>query len=492
VLKTFIACLGTETNTFSPMPTGMQTFAESMLYRGDATAHPPMTFSEPLHAWRRLTEAHQGQVVESLAAFAQPAGITVRTVYESLRDEILADLRAATPVDIVLLVMHGAMVADGYDDCEGDILERVRNIVGPDVVIGVELDLHCSITARMVTNADAIITFKEYPHVDGLARAEELFDICKRTLDGAIRPVMALHDCRMINMWRTPVEPMRSVVAQMQAAEREEGIVSVSFAHGFPWGDVADASARMLVISDADAALASTTARQFGERIWSLRDESRQAMLDIDTALDMVDAASAGPVASGPVVLADVADNAGGGAPSDSTFMLKAMLDRGMRGMLSGIYWDPVAVRFCQEGGEGATLDLRIGGKCGPASGAPIDLRVTVKRIVEDAWQWFGSAVAPMGTGVWLSSEAGIDLMLCTKRTQVFHPNGMEQLGIDPALYRGIVVKSTQHFYAGFAPIASAVHYVAAPGAIPPDFANIPYEKFDSPYWPRVEDPFAT
>ena len=425
-------------------------------------------------------------MVESLAAFAQPAGITVRKVYESLRDEILTDLRAADPVDIVLLVMHGAMVADGYDDCEGDLLQRVRAIVGPDVVVGLELDLHCSITQKMLDHADAIITFKEYPHVDGLARAEELFDICKRTLDGEIRPVMAMHDCRMINMWRTPVEPIRSVVADMQAAETRDGVLSVSFAHGFPWGDVPDASARTLVISNGDAALAAATAQSLGEQIWSLREQTAQEMLSIDAALDLVESASA----DGPVVLADVADNAGGGAPSDSTFMLEAMLHRGMRGMLSGIYWDPVAVRFCEEGGEGAVLDLRIGGKCGVASGAPVDLRVTVRRIVHDAWQSFGTAVAPMGTGVWLSTDAGIDLVPCTRRTQVFHPNGLEQLGIDPAAYRGIVVKSTQHFYAGFAPIANAVYYVSAPGAIPPDFANIPYKKFDQPYWPRVADPF--
>ena len=132
MLKTFIACLGTETNTFSPLPTGYQTFQETMLYHGDATHHPVNLFSEPLHVWRQRIEEHQGEVIESLAAFAQPAGITVRAVYESLRDEILRDLEAALPVDMVLLVMHGAMVAEGYDDCEGDLLQRVRALVGTE------------------------------------------------------------------------------------------------------------------------------------------------------------------------------------------------------------------------------------------------------------------------------------------------------------------------------------------------------------------------
>ena len=485
MLKTFIACLGTETNTFSPMPTGLATFAETMLFHGDATQHPATTFSEPLHAWRRMTEERQGAVVESIAAFAQPAGITVRPVYEKLRDELLADLRNALPVDIVLLTMHGAMVADGYDDCEGDILERVRAIIGPDVKVGVELDLHCSVTERMVGNADIIITFKEYPHIDGTARAEELFELCLQAHEGRINPVMAVHDLRMVNMWRTPVEPMASVVADMQAAEGKDGVLSVSFAHGFPWGDVPDASARMLVVADGSEEVARSTAQRFGNQIWSLREQTAQPALSIERGLDAIESAQAGPV-----VLADVADNAGGGAPSDSTFMLAALIRRGIRNVLSGYYWDPVSVRFAEEAGVGATLALRIGGKCGPASGDPIDLEVQVRQIVPDAWQYFGTAVNAMGTAVWLSTGYGIDLVVNSSRTQVTNPNGFQQLGIDVSSYSGVIVKSTQHFYAGFRPLAAEIFYVAGEGAIPPDFASIPFEKFKGPYWPREENPF--
>ena len=483
-MKTFIACLGTETNTFSPMPTGLATFEETMLYRGDATRRPADAFSLPLHVWRRASEERQGTVAESLAAFAQPAGLTVRGVYEALRDEILADLRAALPVDIVLLSMHGAMTADGYPDCEGDLLARVRAIVGPDTVVGAELDLHCSITGAMVDNADALVLFKEYPHTDVGERAAELFDLCVRKHRGEIDPVMAVHDCRMINMWRTPTEPMKTVVAEMQAAEGKDGVLSVSFAHGFPWQDVPDTSAKMLVIADGDRGLAAATARRFGERIWSLREETRQPMLTIGEALDAIEA---GP---GPVVVADVADNAGGGAPSDSTFFLVEALERGTSGVILGYFWDPVAVRFCEEAGEGASLDLRIGGKCGPSSGRPVDLQVRVRRIVGDGRQSFGDATVPMGTTVWLSGEGGVDLVLNSIRTQVLHPDGLTQLGIEPSGYRGIVVKSTQHFYAGFAPLAGRIEYVAREGAIPPDFAGIPYRKFAAPYWPRVENPF--
>ncbi len=484
-MKVFIACLGTETNTFSSLPTGLATFEETMLFRGDATQHAPGLFSQPLHIWRARAEEHQAEVVESISAFAQPAGITVRPVYEGFRDELLADLKAALPVDIVLLNMHGAMVADGYDDCEGDIIARAREIVGDKAVIGVELDLHCSITEKMTGNADAIITFKEYPHIDAGERAEELFALCRRAALGEVKPEIATYDTRMINMWRTPVEPVKSFVAHMQDLEGRDGVLSVSFAHGFPWGDVADASAKVLVIKDGDRDGAASIANDLGGRLWQMRDEAATKMHTIEEAF-----AAAAEIEGGPVVLADVADNAGGGAPSDSTFLLRHVLDNGIADVLSGYYWDPVAVRLCQEAGEGARFDLRLGGKLGPASGEAVDLTVTVKKVLPDASQSFGSNRGPMGTAVWLAADNGLDLVINDVRTQVTHPDGFTALGLDPAAKSVVVVKSTQHFYAGFAPIASEVLYVTSPGAISPDFANIPYRKFTTPYWPRVADPF--
>ena len=423
-------------------------------------------------------------MVESIAAFAQPAGITIRRVYEGLRDELLDDLRRALPVDLVLINMHGAMVADGYDDCEGDILTRVRELVGPDAAVGAELDLHCSVTPAMLANADALVTFKEYPHVDAKERARELFDILLAKAQGTANPVMATYDCRMINMWRTPVEPMTGFVREMQDQEGRDGILSVSFAHGFPWGDVPDATAKMLVVADGDAGNAAAVAERFGRRIWDLRHETAADGLSIDAALDRAEAAG-----QGPVVLADVSDNAGGGAPSDSTFVLKRILERGITNVASGLYWDPVAVRFCLEAGEGATFDLRIGGKCGPASGDPVDLPITVMKIVENADQHGLTGRARMGDAVWVRGPGEIDLVLNSVRTQTLHPDAFSQFGLDLATKRIVVVKSTQHFYAGFAPVAAEILYVAAPGAIPMDFANIDYRKFEQPYWPKVDDP---
>jgi len=483
-VKVFIACLGTETNTFSNMPTGLTNFEETMLYHGDATQNSTALFAMPLIIWREKAEAAGAEVVESLSAFAQPAGPTVQAVYEAFRSEILTDLKAAMPVDLVLLCQHGAMVAQGYDDCEGDLTAKVRELVGPETVIGVELDLHCSISSTLMASANVIITFKEYPHIDPPDRAHELFDVCWQALHREVQPVMALHDLRMISMWRTPVEPAASLVRRMQELEKQDRVLSVSLAHGFPWGDVPDASSKVLVVTDGDLELAGRVATELGQEIWALRDSTHPSGLSIDQALDQGVSAP-----SGPVVLADLGDNAGVGAPSDSTFILRSVLERGISNVATGFYWDPVAVRFCIEAGEGARFSLRIGGKVGPGSGDPLDLTITVRRIMLEAAQTFGQARQHMGQAVWLTCDGEVDIFLNTVRTQTFHPDAFEQFGIDLAQKKIVVVKSTQHFYAGFAPIAESVLYVAAPGAIPMNFSAITFEKITDPYWPKVADP---
>lgn len=483
-MKIFIATLATETNTFSPIPTGRAGFEEMGLYRGDATRHAPFIFSEALCVWRDLGQSDGHEVVESLCAAAQPAGRTVAKVYQGFRDDILSDLRAAQPVDLVLLMMHGAMVAEGEDDCEGDVLARVRDVVGPNVPIGVELDLHCHLTSKMIENATAIITFKEYPHVDGAERAAELYRLCRDAAAGKTSPHISLADCRMVNMWRTPVEPMKSFLERMRSMEGRDGVLSVSFGHGFPWGDVKDVGAKTLVVTDGDPVEGQALAESLAREIWEMRDATVATHENVESGLDRALA-----VASGLVVLADVADNAGGGAPGDSTFLLRAILDRKLESATLGFFWDPISVRFCQDAGEGAELDLRIGGKCGPYSGDPIDLRVTVRKVVRDATQPFGNSSARMGDSVWVSA-GGINLILCSTRTQVFHPDGFTQFGMDLSQEKIIVVKSSQHFYAGFAPLAKDIIYVATPGAINPDFANIKYSKLETPYWPNVENPF--
>ncbi|MEW5422698.1 M81 family metallopeptidase [Amorphus sp. 3PC139-8] len=484
-MKIFIASISTETNSFSPLPTGTLTFEEGGIAHGDASQKPIQYWSGPLKIWREAGEADGATVVESLTAHAQPAGITVRSVYEGFRDEILVDLKAALPVDVVLLSLHGAMIADGYDDCEGDLIAQCRAVAGPDTVIGGLLDPHCHLTETMLGEADLLVAYKEYPHVDIPDRARDLYRLAVDAASGRTKPVMRDFDCRMIVAMHTPFEPMRSFVDGLLERELEPGVLSLSLAHGFPWGDHPRVGARMLAITDGDADKASALASELGMKLFSLRNEILRPYPDIEGALDRVQAATAGPV-----VLADTADNAGGGAPADATFLLKAILDRGMRDIATGIYWDPVAVRICREAGEGATLNLRLGGKCGPMSGDPLDLVVTVKKLASGLTQRFGTLDSKLDEMVWLEAN-GVDIVVNDLRTQTFHPDAFTGLGIDLSAKKAVCVKSSQHFYAGFSPIASEVIHVATPGAITPDYANIPYTKRAPTYWPKVENPFA-
>ncbi|TDP71781.1 alpha/beta fold hydrolase [Roseateles toxinivorans] len=486
-MKIFSCLFATETNTFAPAPTGWGSFHEHVIYRGDASKRASKGFGIYMAEMERLLAAEGHELVESVTAFAQPLGRTVREVYESLRDDILEDLRAAGSVGAVILVLHGAMVAEGYDDCEGDLLERVRAIVGPDVPIGVELDLHCHFTERMRRNADTIICFKEYPHVDAVPRMKELIRIVLDTASAKVRPTTAVFDCKMVGLWFTTREPMISFVKRMQEVEQRPGVLSVSLGHGFPWADVPESGCKLWVVTDNDPALAAAVAEELGREFWDLREQTVIPTMSADQAMK-----AALAVQGGPVVMADIADNPGGGAMSDSTFLLRAVLDRGIADTAFGFFWDLGAVRICADAGVGAQVALRVGGKCGPASGDPVDLPVVVKAIIDDHVQigmGGGEERTPLGQTVWVQAANGMDIVLVSIRGQVFSPKAFTDLGINLAGKKLIVLKSTQHFHAQFAPIAKEVLYVTTPGAKDMNFGRLPYTARSLDYWPRVADP---
>ncbi len=484
-MRVFTAGLITETNTFAPWPTGLHGFSEEGPFRGDATTRGKDTETGVLASgWRDLCRERGFEFVEGLFAHAQPSGRTVQSVYEGFRDEILNDLKTKGPFDIVLLFLHGAMASQACDDCEGDILARARAIVGPKAAIGAELDPHCHLTPQMVENATAIVLMKEYPHTDYLERGQELFDICVGAAEGRVRPVSHLFDCRMVGFYPTTNQPMRGIVDHMQVLEKRPRVLSVSFGHGFPWGDTPETGSKVLAIADGDAALAKDVATEIGREIYAAREALLPRYPNIKDALGIA------RETNGCAVLADTADNAGGGAPSDNVAILRAMLDAKVGDAVFGCVWDPISVRTCAEAGVGATLPLRIGGKCGSASGEPLDIVVTVKAFRADHdQQGLGPARCAMGDAVWIET-GGIDVVLMSVRTQTFSPDAFTGLGIDLTNKRLIVVKSSWHFHAMFGPIADRVVPVATPGAIQMDFASIDYKKKrDLDFFPRVRDP---
>ena len=465
----------------------MAAFRAGQLHRGDGSRHTPAFGSIPLIAWRDLAERDGHEVVESLCAFAMPSGITQRVAYEALRGMIVADLQAAGPVDLVLLFLHGAMVADGYDDCEGDVITHVRAFVGPDVPIAVEIDLHCHLTPAMLAGASAIVAFKEYPHTDMAERAAEVYAIGVAAAAGRLRPVMAMHDCRMVSVWRTTAEPMRSFVQRMAALEGHGGILSVSFGHGFAWADVADVGARMLVVADGDEAAASALARNLAGEVWAMRHATLDGYDTVDAALDRL-AGHAGP----PLVLADVADNAGAGAPSDNTTILRPP-GGSAASPTPPLAWCGTPLRCSPAARRAKARSWTCGSAARPGQ-APA--RRWTRGSRSGAWPTTTARPASAaGVRAWGQAPgclwAASKWCWCLRGSKPSTPMRSPGLGITLHDKQVVVVKSMQHFYAGFAPVAGAVRYVAAPGAVPPEFGDIPYTKRTAPYWPKVEDPFA-
>jgi microcystin degradation protein MlrC len=489
-MKIFAGGIATETNTFSPLPTGL---ADFQVQRGsDARAgrveYPSLNLFD---TWGKQADAHDHEFAFGLNAWAEPSGVTIRSAYESLRDELLSDLQAAMPVDVVLLMLHGAMVVEGYEDCEEDLIGRIRRIVGAQAVIGVELDLHCHLTESMLALADVIITYKEYPHIDINERASELFELALSAKSGEIRPTMALFDCRMVGLYPTSQGPLRDFVDKMIAAERRDGILSVSFAHSFPFADLEKARAKLLVITDGDVELAHRTARQFGREVYELRRQ-----IGFDSISSPMDDALSRALRSKqtPVVVPDQSDNVGAGAPGDATYVLRWLLDHRAENVATAIVYDPEVVRIAKKAGPGGTLPVRLGGKLGVSSGDPLDIEVSVLSVLCNYMharpqQSGPPLLSPLGDVAALRC-GGIDIVVSSKRCQCYCPSIFTDLGIDPMRKQVLIPKSTQHFQFAFAPLAGELIYMAGPGAVAPDPRRMQFRRLDTAeLYPWNDDP---
>jgi microcystin degradation protein MlrC len=315
-------------------------------------------------------------------------------------------------------------------------------------------------------------------------RAEELLTLVLKTIRGEIKPVASLYDCRMIAFFPTTMEPTRSFVDRMSALEGQDGVLSVSLGHGFPHADVPEMGTRMLVYTDGRKAAGDALATRLGEEIVALRGKTSPTLHTIEAAL--AEAATT-DTTRGPVVIAEPADNAGGGAASDNTLSLRAMLAAGTANAAVGPVWDPMAVSFAHAAGLGAKLRMRIGGKVSELSGDPVDADIEVVGLAKDAVQSFGDAKVGMGDMAALRIDDQIDVIVIANRTQALGLEVFTAVGIDPRAKSVVIVKSAQHFHAAFGPIASKVLYTETQGPSTQNYPSHPYTRIARPLWPMDE-----
>src|SRR3954452_24536918 len=477
-MRLFYAALALEANTFLPIPTSYQAFVEKIYY--PPGKHPEKSGHQTgaIAAARAAAKRDRFELIEGSCYAAQPGGAASRDAYERMRDEILGQLKAALPVDGCFFNLHGAMVAHGYDDCEGDFLERVRALVGPKAVIGAELDPHCHLTRKRCAAADVMVLFKEYPHTDFAERGEEMVDLTLRAIRGEIKPVKSVYDCRVIQSFPTSIQPRRGLVDKIMALEGKNRVLSVSIAHCFYYGDAPECGARILVLTDDAKPHGDRLAEEIGRELIALREQAASPEYSVDGAID---AALAHP--DGPVVIADTTDNAGGGAPSDNTTFLHRLLARGIESAAVAPIWDPMAVRLAFDAGEGVRLPFRLGGKTSLASGTPVDAEVEVIRCVPNAHQTFAGAIVPLGDVASIRT-GGVEAVLISTRAQAMGSDLFANFGIDPAQRKILVVKSNQHFYASFSKIAAQVIYAESDGPLLRDYRRLPWRKVQRPIWP--------
>ncbi|TIX38689.1 MAG: M81 family metallopeptidase, partial [Mesorhizobium sp.] len=275
-----------------------------------------------------------------------------------------------------------------------------------------------------------------------------------------------------IQVLPTSREPMRSFVDRIKALHGKDGVLSVSVIHGFMAADVPEMGTRILVVTDNDKEKGDALAESLGRELYAMREKTAMTMLNTADGIERALAVRK-ESPNKPVVIADIWDNPGGGVAGDGTVVLRELLVRGISNVGMATIWDPIAVTFCHAAGE------------------PIDARVKVLKAVGEGWQSFGPSRVTLGSAAVVRIEGTeVDVILNTNRTQTFEPDIFSNIGIDPLSKDILLIKSTNHFYAGFAPIAAEIIYVSAPSSYPSNPAVTDYRKLTRPVWPRVKDPW--
>ena len=496
--RVLIAQFMHETNTFSRLKTTLDDYRRRWLIDGEAMVSQFKGTRNEVGGYIDSAAKYGWEPVYAVAANATPSGKLTRETWETIRDKILDAAKKAGKLDAICLSLHGAMVTETEDDAEGALLEALRNIVGPDVPVVATLDLHANATVRMARNANALVSFRTYPHIDGYERAVQAAMLVQEALEGRKKPRCLLSQPAMLegaDHGRT-TQPglMRDLLAKADRYEREPGINVVSIQVGFTWSDIPYTGPSIAVSHEPSAeARAKEIARELIDEIWRRRDETTA---DYRPVSDGIAAARAKSDKEGPLVIADGTDNPGGGGYNDTTPVLQALIDAEIENAAIGTIYDPVTVQQAMKAGVGAEIEVALGGRTDPTMGAPVKARAVVRMLSDGVFKNDG----PMNAGVESNMGptavlrlGGIDVVTISNRIQTTDLQVFRSQGIDPLTKGVLVVKSVQHFRAAYAPIAREIVLVDSGGICSPDISRLEFTKLRRPIWPLdgINDPHA-
>jgi microcystin degradation protein MlrC len=479
-----------ETNTFSTIRTDLALFERRGVHGPDNLVDAFAGTKTILGGFLDAARAHGFDAVPTILAEAAPSGTVAAEALDHLTDQLIDGLKAAGPLDAILLELHGAMVAENARDGDAEILRRVRAAVG-DLPIGVVTDLHANLSQEMAELADVIVGYDTYPHIDMHERALEAADLIVRMLRDGVRPVRALSKPLLLpplpKQCTTYDTPMRALVALAHRREREPGMLSVTVAAGFPYADVPEAGLGVLAIADGDRSRAAAVAEEIAALALERREEFLVRCTPVEEALEIAARAAREGTGGGPVVLADTADNPGAGAACDGTVLLRGLLERGVTGAALGALWDPEAVVLCRAEGVGGTVELLLGGKTDDLHGEPLAVRGYVKLLSDGRFKNRGpmntGAETRMGPTAVLVCD-GVEVVVTSNRVQALDAGLFLSQGIDPTERRVLVLKSSVHYRGAFEPLASRVVEVDTPGLSNADLSRYAYRHVRRPIFP--------
>ncbi|MFX0545880.1 M81 family metallopeptidase [Roseovarius sp. S1116L3] len=475
-----------ETNTFSPVPTPLEDFGalhedEALEFgKGSATA---------FGAFIDYALEKGAELATPLCATANPSGPATGDVFEALAAPIIE--AAKVGCDAILLDLHGAMVAEGIDDCEGELLARLRD-VAPDVPIGVALDLHGNITARLIAMCDCIAGFKTYPHIDMRETGAHVVRMMDAILTGAPRPAMAMiHPPILAQTLKMNTEVpgiMTDLIAAARLAEAREGVQAVTIFGGFPLSDIADAGVSVVVVADTPA-LAREVAQDLAGAAWRGREGFVYREEPLDSSLAQARQAADGP-GDGPVLLLDHGDNCMSGGTCDTIDVLRAAMAAGMTGIVAGPICDPDVVAQMTRAGEGAEVTVELGNKV-PLPGFPPNTPLTLSGTVSFIGQGRYVVSGPIYTGQ--TCDMGRAAVLEVEGTTVLvteRPHEPWDLGVftcagvDPVAARYLILKSRMYCRPVFEPLSRAVVECASAGITSSNLGLFDFKKVARPIYP--------
>jgi microcystin degradation protein MlrC len=473
-----------ETNVLSNIETDLEQFRNRRLLYGEEVFEYHRGTKTPVGGLMDGGVKHGFELIPTVFASATPSGTITKEAFEKLLGDILDGIREAGEIDGVALHLHGAGVADGYDDIEGQTLKEVRGLIGEKPLLST-FDLHGNYTQLMVESADVLVGYETYPHIDGYERGLEAVDIMARLLDGNLKPTKAFRQPPMMPALQaqfTGRYPMSRLIEEAHTMEGMEGVETITVAAGFPWSDIEDTGLSILVTTNDDQGLADDLADELRDLAWSMRRDFLVKPTPVREALRKVERSE-----GGPFILADIGDNPGGGAPEDGTVVLRAILEEGLEGGVLAVMWDPEAVGEAEKAGVGSDVTVSLGGRTDDLHGSPLEVTGTVKVLSDGKWIVKG----PMGTGsesdmgkTALLLVGGNEVIVTSKRLQPTDLQLYRSLGIEPTERRFIVVKSSVHFRAAHEPIAEEVIELDTPGLTSPRLAGFGFEKIRRPIFP--------